>query len=48
MIGLKWSNDSESYADGNVANGMVSYARKVKGGGPDKKVVLQVGGGECA
>ena len=33
--GLERSNDPESYADGSVATGRVSHARKVKGDDPD-------------
>ena len=37
VVGIAWSDDSESYADVIVAKGRVSYARQVKGGDPDKK-----------
>ena len=30
-----WANDSESYADGNVATGTVSHAGQVEGDNPD-------------
>jgi hypothetical protein len=35
VVGLVWSNDPESYADGRVATGRVTLARQVKGDDPD-------------
>jgi hypothetical protein len=37
VVGLAWSNDSESYAGGSVATGSVSHAGQVKGDDPDEK-----------
>jgi hypothetical protein len=35
VVGLVWSNDPESYADGSIATGRVSLAGQVKGDDPD-------------
>jgi hypothetical protein len=37
MVGLVWSNDSESNDDGSVATGRVSLIGQVKGEDPDQK-----------
>jgi len=37
VVGLAWSNDSDSYAGSSVATGRVSNARQLKGDDPDKK-----------
>jgi hypothetical protein len=37
VIGFAWSNDSESYAGGNVATSMAAHVGQVKGDDPDKK-----------
>jgi len=37
MVGLAWSNVSDSYAGSSLATGRVSIARQVKGDDPDKK-----------
>jgi hypothetical protein len=36
VLGLVWSNDPESNADGSVATGKFSHVRQVKGDDPDK------------
>jgi hypothetical protein len=36
VVGLMWSNDSESYDGGSLATGRASHARQVKGDDPDK------------
>jgi hypothetical protein len=38
VVGLAWSNDSESYAGGSVATGRASHAGQDKGDDPDEKV----------
>jgi hypothetical protein len=35
MMGLEWSDDSESYAGGSAATVRVSLAKQVKGDDPD-------------
>ena len=37
VMGLVWSNDSESYASGSVATGSASHAGQVKDDDPDEK-----------
>jgi hypothetical protein len=37
IVGLAWSNDSESYAGDSVATGTAFHARQVKGDEPYKK-----------
>jgi hypothetical protein len=46
VVGLVWSNDTESYADGSVAAGRASNARQVTCDDPGKRdnLILQVGG----
>jgi hypothetical protein len=39
VVGLKRSNDPESYAGGSVATGRVFYTSQVDGDDPDKKVI---------
>jgi hypothetical protein len=36
MVGFVWSSDPESYNDGSIATGRVSYAGQVKGVDPDE------------
>jgi len=36
VVGLVWSNDPKSCAGGNLATGIVSHARQVKGDDPDE------------
>jgi hypothetical protein len=46
VVGIVWSNDSESYAGGSVATGRASFAGHVKVMTQTKRgtLVLQVGG----
>jgi hypothetical protein len=37
VVGIVWSNYSESYAGGSVATGRASFAGQVKGDDPDQK-----------
>jgi hypothetical protein len=37
VVGLAWSDDTESYAGGSVATGRASRAIQIKGDDPDKK-----------
>jgi hypothetical protein len=45
VVGIEWSNDTESYAGGNVSTSRAFHARQVKGGADQMdSLVLQVGG----
>jgi hypothetical protein len=37
LVGLKWSNDPESYAGRSLATGRISRARQIKGDNPTNK-----------
>jgi len=37
VVGLLWSNDTQSYTGSSIATGRVTQAGQVKGNDPDKK-----------